>query len=62
MAKDAYTLSKFMIGLYGDDAERQARSYAVSTRAKGQDGDADVWHEAADIIAKRKNLVKTLDA
>jgi len=62
LADDPYSLSKFMIGLYGDDAERHARSYAMSIRARGQESDAAVWHQAADLIAQRVQLVKSLDS
>jgi hypothetical protein len=62
LADDPYSLSKFMIGLYGEDAERQARAYALSIGAKGQESDAAVWNEAAALIAKRARIVKTLDS
>ena len=62
LADDPYSLSKFMIGLYGDDAERQARAYALSIGARGQQSDAAVWNEAAALIAKRAKIVKTLDS
>ena len=42
-----------MMKIYGGDAEREAREYALMLKEGGR-ADYAVWAEAADIIARRQ--------
>jgi hypothetical protein len=50
---EARELAKAMRKIYGDDAEREAREYALMLKEGGR-RDYAVWIEAADIIARRR--------
>jgi hypothetical protein len=50
---DAKELAKAMMKIYGDDAEQEAREYALMLKGSGRP-DYAVWVEAADIIARRQ--------
>ena len=49
-----------MINVYRLDTVREARRYAFMLKDAGKQGYA-IWIEAADIIARRQNLKRTLD-
>ena len=50
-----------MMNIYGQDAEHETRKYAEMLKDRGSRQYA-IWVEAADIIARRQKLLKTLDA
>ena len=50
-----------MIATYGTDAEDEARKYALKYKESGQTRAYAIWIEAAEIIARRQKLTRSLD-
>jgi hypothetical protein len=61
LISDPKALAASMINIYGQDAEHETRKYAEVLKQGGR-RDYPIWVEAADIIARRQKLIKTLDA
>jgi hypothetical protein len=61
LIEDLKALAASMMNIYGQDAEHETRKYAEMLKDRGSRQYA-IWVEAADIIARRQKLLKTLDA
>ena len=61
MADDPKALATSMIATYGTDAEDEARKYALKYKERGQTQAYAIWIEAAEIIARRQKLTRSLD-
>jgi hypothetical protein len=55
-------LARSMINTYGQDAERQARNYALGHQSAGRAHDYMLWLEVVSIIVRRQKLLKSLDS
>ena len=61
MADNPKALATSMIATYGADAEDEARKYALKYKERGQTRAYAIWIEAAEIIARRQKLTRSLD-
>ena len=61
LTDDPKALATSMIATYGIEAEVEARKYALKYKERGQTQAYAAWIEAAEIIARRQKLLKTLD-
>ncbi len=61
MIEDPKALATSMMNIYGQEAEQETRKYAEMLKDSGR-REYPIWIEAADIIARRQKLMKTLDA
>ena len=61
MTDDPKALATSMIATYGIEAEVEARKYALKYKERGQTRAYAIWIEAAEIIARRQKLTRSLD-
>ena len=62
MVYDAKALATCMIKMYGKEAEPETRKYALVLKSAGQKREYALWVQAADLIARRQKLLRSLDA
>jgi hypothetical protein len=58
---DPKALAASMVKIYGRDAEQETRKYADFLKEKGR-REYPLWLEAANIIARRQKLLRSLDS
>ena len=62
LTDDPKAIAASMIGKYGQDAEREARKYALGHKSAGRAHDYMLWLEVVSIIVRRQKFLKSLDS